>query len=233
MRQFVGCADQALLALDAALRALLVQPVARRAAPTGETSGTPKQADSSGPAGKAGGDELSPAERKHAGALMRVNHVGEVCAQALYAGQALSTKNPVLRAHFMAAAQEEADHLAWTQQRMQALGARASWLNPLWFAGALGLGLGASKLGDALSLGFVVETERQVQAHLDSHLASPECGGLPWADTASRAVVAQMRSEEQTHADEALAAGAQPLPAALQQAMKRMAKWMTKTAYHF
>ena len=166
-------------------------------------------------------------EAREAGALMRVNHVGEVCAQALYASQALATNNPVLRAHFEAAAREETDHLAWTRARLDELGARPSLLNPLWYAGAFGIGLLAGRLGgDRLSLGFVVETERQVEAHLASHMER-----LPAGDQASRAIVAQMRDEEGRHADEALAAGALPMPQPIRQLMRGAARVMTLTAH--
>jgi ubiquinone biosynthesis monooxygenase Coq7 len=158
---------------------------------------------------------------------MRVNHVGEICAQALYASQALATDDPALRAHFEAAAREETDHLAWTKTRMDELGARPSLLNPLWYAGAFGIGLLAGRLGgDRLSLGFVVETERQVEAHLASHLER-----LPAGDHASRAIVAQMRNDEARHADEAVAAGALPMPTPLRRLMRSAAKFMTVTAH--
>ena len=134
---------------------------------------------------------------------MRVNHVGEVCAQALYTGQALATKNEALRAHYTRACLEETDHLAWTAQRLEELGERPSLLNPLWYAGAFGLGLIAGRLGDAASLGFVVETERQVGAHLQSHLEQ-----LPQRDHASRAIVVHMRDDELRHAQDAQDAGA-------------------------
>lgn len=171
-------------------------------------------------------------ERSHAGALMRINHVGEVCAQALYAGQAFATKNEALRAQFIKAGEEEGDHLAWTAERLAALGARPSVLNPLWYAGSFGLGVLASRLGDRASLGFMVETERQVEAHLDSHLAAPEDGGLPASDHASRAVVAKMLQEEAAHAKEAESAGAAELPEPVKQAMAAMARVMTRTAYY-
>lgn len=214
--------DALIGAVDRGLRTLLVPPVAARAAPL-----VPQTFDEEGQA-----DALDAQERRHAGALMRINHVGEICAQALYAGQALGTKNEALRAHFTLAGAEEGDHLAWTAERMKALGAAPSLLNPLWYAGAFGLGVLASKLGDAVSLGFVVETERQVEAHLDSHLAAPEQGGLPAADQVSRAVVERMKQEEAEHAHHALEAGAMDLPEPVKQAMKGMAKVMTKTAYH-
>jgi ubiquinone biosynthesis monooxygenase Coq7 len=170
---------------------------------------------------------LTEAERSEAGALMRVNHVGEVCAQALYASQALATRNPQLKAHFRQASNEETDHLAWTEARLVDLGARPSLLNPLWYAGAFGLGYVAGKLGgDALSLGFVVETERQVEAHLQEHMQR-----LPMADLASRAVVDQMQKDEAQHAADAQKAGAVPLPKPVIEAMKLAAKAMTTVAH--
>ena len=172
--------------------------------------------------------QLSEPERKVAGALMRVNHVGEVCAQALYAAQALATGNAHLRSHFAHAITEENDHLAWTEARLQDLGARPSLFNPLWYAGAFGLGFIAGKLGgDALSLGFVVETERQVEAHLQSHLSR-----LPQADLASRAVVAQMKADEAQHAADAQKEGARPLPRPVTEAMRMAATVMTTVAHH-
>jgi ubiquinone biosynthesis monooxygenase Coq7 len=158
--------------------------------------------------------------------LMRVNHVGEVCAQALYAAQALSTRDPVLRQQFWDASREEGDHLAWTHERLQELGARPSLLNPLWYAGAFGLGLLAGRLGDRLSLGFVMETERQVESHLASHLEL-----LPVGDHASRAIVAQMKDDEARHAADASLAGAQNLPAPVKALMGAAAKLMTTVAH--
>ncbi|NDC61860.1 MAG: 2-polyprenyl-3-methyl-6-methoxy-1,4-benzoquinone monooxygenase, partial [Betaproteobacteria bacterium] len=170
---------------------------------------------------------MTQAERQLAGALMRVNHVGEVCAQALYAAQALATRNPALRTHFLDASAEETDHLAWTEERLAALGARPSLLNPLWYAGAFALGYAAGKLGgDAVSLGFVVETERQVEAHLQSHLRQ-----LPAADLASRAVVDQMKQDEARHALDAEQSGARPLPKPLPEAMRLAAQVMTTVAH--
>ena len=170
---------------------------------------------------------LTESERREAGALMRVNHVGEVCAQALYASQALATRNLQLKAHFKHASEEETDHLAWTEARLADLGARPSLLNPLWYAGSFGLGYVAGKLGgDALSLGFVVETERQVEAHLQDHMLR-----LPLADLASRAVVDQMKQDEAQHAADAQKAGAVPLPAPVTEAMKLAAKLMTTVAH--
>ena len=158
---------------------------------------------------------------------MRVNHVGEVCAQALYTAQAMVTKDAHLRARLLEAAQEEMDHLAWTHQRLQALGQRPSLLNPLWFAGAFLIGTVAAKVSDRASLGFVEETENQVSAHLQSHLVH-----LPAQDAASRAVVAQMKEDEERHAAAAVHAGAIPVPAPAKALMKMAAKVMTTTAHY-
>ncbi len=171
-------------------------------------------------------DSLTVAERRHAGALMRVNHVGEVCAQALYQAQALTARTDVLRQQMQAAAREETDHLAWTAQRLDELGARPSLLNPLWYAGAFGIGLLAGRAGDRVSLAFVVETERQVEDHLASHLEK-----LPAGDTRSRAIVAVMKDDERRHAEDAEAAGAVAMPAPLRWAMRAAARVMTGTAY--
>ncbi|MDI9331635.1 MAG: 2-polyprenyl-3-methyl-6-methoxy-1,4-benzoquinone monooxygenase [Alphaproteobacteria bacterium] len=177
-----------------------------------------------------GGVEGAPmtAEQKNeAAALMRVNHVGEVCAQALYTAQAQATRNPALRRHFQHACAEETDHLAWTEQRLTELGGRPSLLNPLWYAGALVMGYAAGKLGgDRVSLGFVVETERQVESHLQSHLER-----LPEQDVASRAIVAQMQADEARHAIDAEKAGATPLPRPVQELMRLLAKVMTTVAH--
>jgi len=202
--------DALLVAADGALRTLFAPPRARRPNPAAGVAGV----------------ALSPQERAHSAGLMRVNHVGEVCAQALYAAQALGTRDAGLRQHFREAGQEEEDHLAWTQERLDELGARPSLLNPLWYVGAFGLGLVAGKVGDAVSLGFLKETERQVEAHLASHLDR-----LPAADQASRAIVDQMRADEARHASQADAAGAAPLPWPVQALMKVSAKVMTTTAY--
>lgn len=171
-------------------------------------------------------ETLSQADRRHASGLMRVNHVGEVCAQALYQAQALTTRDPALKQHFERAAREETDHLAWTQQRLHELGASASLLNPLWYAGAFGIGLLAGRIGDAASLGFVVETERQVEQHLEGHLSA-----LPAGDQRSLAIVRQMKEDEARHAADARQAGAAELPAPVRWAMRAAAKVMTTTAY--
>lgn len=166
-------------------------------------------------------------KKRLAGALMRVNHVGEVCAQALYTAQAAVTRDAQLRSHLLEAAREETDHLAWTQQRLDALGARPSLLNPLWLAGAFALGLAAAKVSDRVSLGFVVETENQVAQHLQGHLAR-----LPADDLASRAVVSRMKDDEERHAASARDAGAMALPAPARLMMKMAAKVMTTTAHY-
>ncbi len=178
------------------------------------------------PAAEAFDAELSEAEKQHVAGLMRVNHVGEICAQALYQGQALTSRDPAVSAALRTAADEETEHLAWTEQRLAELGARKSLLNPLWYAGALALGVAAGKLGDKWSLGFLAETERQVEAHLDSHLQH-----LPDADARSRAIVEQMKRDEAGHAETAVALGAAELPAPVRIAMRFASRVMTTTAY--
>ena len=177
--------------------------------------------------GQVEGRALNDAERQLSASLMRVNHVGEVCAQALYTAQAQATRNPALKRHFAHASQEETDHLAWTERRLADLGAKPSLLNPLWYAGAWAMGYAAGKLGgDRVSLGFVVETERQVEAHLESHLSR-----LPEHDLASRSIVAQMQADEVRHAIDAEKAGAAALPPPIQGLMKAAAKVMTTVAH--
>lgn len=170
---------------------------------------------------------LDDQERKHSAGLMRVNHVGEVCAQALYEAQSTFARSDLTREQFRKAGEEEVDHLAWTAERLRELGSHTSLLNPFWYVGAYALGAIAAKLGDATSLGFVVETERQVEAHLNSHLEK-----LPAQDQRSRAIVTQMRDDEIEHADAAQALGAAELPAPVKGAMRVMAKVMTGTAYY-
>lgn len=179
------------------------------------------------PAEKLPEASLSEQERRHSAGLMRVNHVGEVCAQALYEAQAAFAKTDATKKQFREAGQEEIDHLAWTAERLRQLGSRASLLNPVWYLGAYALGAVAAKLGDARSLGFVVETERQVEAHLNSHLDS-----LPPQDQRSRAIVTQMRDDEIAHAEAAQAMGGVDLPAPVRGVMRAMAKVMTGTAYY-
>lgn len=169
---------------------------------------------------------MSADERALAAALMRVNHVGEVCAQALYDGQAASTTDPALARRFLEAAAEEADHLAWTRQRIEELGGRTSLLNPLWYAGAFAIGWVAGRAGDRTSLGFMAETERQVESHLAGHLER-----LPAQDLRSRAVVDRMKEDEAAHAQSATASGGLPLPGPVRLAMRLSAKVMTLTAH--
>ncbi|HXE22602.1 MAG TPA: 2-polyprenyl-3-methyl-6-methoxy-1,4-benzoquinone monooxygenase [Rhodoferax sp.] len=203
--------DRLLTAADTALRTLFAAPRASRSCPVLPLDET----------------QLDGAQKRQSGALMRVNHVGEVCAQALYASQALATRDASLRQHFEAAAREETDHLAWTRGRLAELGARPSLLNPLWYAGAFAMGLVAGRLGNRVSLGFVLETERQVEAHLQSHLER-----LPAGDHASRAIVVQMRDDEAHHASQAQRAGALEFPAPAKALMKAAARVMTTTAHY-
>ncbi len=203
--------DRLLTIADHALRALTSTPSATRPTPVSMRSEV----------------VLQPAERRLSGALMRVNHVGEVCAQALYSAQALATSDPALRRQFEHAAGEESDHLAWTAERLEQLGARPSRLNPLWYSGAFAVGLIAGRSGDATSLGFLVETERQVERHLDGHLER-----LPAADTPSRAIVRQMKDDEAGHAAAAERLGAVRLPLPVRWAMRAAARVMTTTAHY-
>lgn len=171
--------------------------------------------------------ELNAQEQRHSAGLMRVNHVGEVCAQALYDAQGRRASTQAMRAQFEQSGREEEDHLAWTAERLAELGSQPSLLNPLWYAGAYALGTVASRLGDAVSLGFVVETERQVEAHLNSHLDQ-----LPPQDAKSRAIVTQMRDDEIAHGAKAQDMGAAEMPLPVKAAMRAMAKVMTTTAYY-
>ena len=202
--------DRAILEFDRALRA--VCGVARAARPS--------------PASHVPEAELNADERAHAAALMRVNHVGEVCAQALYQGQALTARDPATRASLEQAAREEEDHLAWSADRVHELGGRLSLLNPLWYAGSLALGVAAGVLGDRWNLAFLAETERQVEEHLSSHLEE-----LSPLDARTRAVVETMRTEEANHHASAIALGAAEMPAAGRLAMRCMAKLMITAAY--
>lgn len=170
--------------------------------------------------------ELDEAERRLSGALMRVNHVGEICAQALYEGQAASTSDPELREYFLGAAREEADHLAWTRKRLDELGASPSLLNPLWYAGSLAMGLVAGRTGDKWSLGFMSETERQVESHLESHLHR-----LPSADSRSRRIVEAMQADEVAHARRARELGGAELPSPVREAMRLASRVMTTVAH--
>jgi 3-demethoxyubiquinol 3-hydroxylase len=209
--------DALLIAADSALRTVFAQHHANRENPSHALIASSAQL----------AVQLTDAEKREAAALMRVNHVGEVCAQALYTAQALATRDAGLRQHLTEACNEETDHLAWTEERLKELGGRTSLLNPLWYLGAFGIGYAAAKLGgDRVSLGFVVETERQVEAHLQSHMHQ-----LPEKDRASRAIVTTMKADEARHAQEALAAGAAELPAPIKGLMKLAAKVMTSVAH--
>jgi ubiquinone biosynthesis monooxygenase Coq7 len=205
--------DQVLSCADNALRTLSGAYVAARGCPVADDAG--------------GSAEMSPEQRRLSAALMRVNHVGEVCAQALYNAQSLTTNDAALQRQFELAARDESDHLAWTHRRLRELNDRTSLLNPLWYAGAFGIGLLAGRLGPGISLGFVAETERQVEQHLQGHLDR-----LPAADRASRAIVKHMMDDEVRHAAEARAAGGAELPAPVKLAMRLAAKVMTRTAHH-
>lgn len=178
------------------------------------------------PANTRPASELTERERDLAGRLMRINHAGEISAQALYQGQALTARRPTVRAKMEQAAIEENDHLAWTEERIRQLGTHTTWLAPLWYAGSFTIGAIAGAAGDRWSLGFVVETERQVVRHLDSHLAQ-----LPEHDARDRAILEQMKEDEARHATTALAAGAADLPAPVRELMRLTSKVMTGTAY--
>ena len=204
--------DQLILSFDRAVRTL---------------SGSARAARMS-PAEHAPAPVMSAAERTASIRLMRVNHAGEVAAQALYQGQALVTRSAALRDKLSHAADEELDHLAWTRQRVHQLGGRTSALDPLWYAGALVMGAAAGALGDKLSLGFLQATEEQVEAHLASHLDH-----LPVTDTPSRAIVEQMKQDEAGHAQTARRLGAHPLPMPVQSLMRMSSKVMTTLAGRF
>lgn len=209
-RRAYGWQDRLIGALDAGLRTVFVSTRAARPSPSEGLAAA----------------EMDETQRREAAALMRVNHVGEICAQALYQSQALFSRTASLRQHFEEAGQEELDHLAWTADRIQELGGHTSHLAPLWWMGAFAWGSVAGLAGDRWSLGFVVETERQVEAHLAGHLDR-----LPPQDAPSRAIVAQMKAEEAAHAQAALAAGANPLPAPIPDLMRAAAKVMTTLAH--
>lgn len=209
MQRHLTPIDRLLSACDQALRTLAGSVPASRPVPA--------------PADEA---QLSPEQKREAAALMRVNHVGEICAQALYSAQALTSADPKLQRQFDEAAREEYDHLAWTRQRIDELGGRVSLLNPAWYAGAFAIGLVAGRFGDGASLGFLVETERQVESHLAGHLEK-----LPIEDRRSRGIVEVMAADEARHAQNALDAGGLTLPLPARLAMKVAAKVMTATAH--
>jgi len=203
--------DSTIAALDRALRSVCAPARSSRPAPS---------------AGSDTGEALPDADRRMSAALMRVNHAGELAAQALYHGQALMARSEATRRMLLAAARSESDHLAWCEARLRELGARPSLLNPLWYAGSFAIGAAAALLGDSTSLGFVAETERQVEGHLDEHLAR-----LPPGDARSRAILRVMRAEEIEHGTTAAAAGGAALPAPARALMRRIARVMTGTAY--
>ena len=203
--------DRLLLGMDQAVRTLF---------------GRPQVTERPNPANGTADAELSEEERDRVARLMRINHTGEVCAQALYQGQALTAKLPVIRSQMERAAQEENDHLEWCDKRLHELDSRKSLLNPLWYAGSFTLGALAGIAGDKWSLGFVVETERQVESHLEEHLTR-----LPPQDHKSRAILEQMKEDEVNHANMALAAGGTELPGPVKLAMQLSSKVMTKTVY--
>ena len=202
--------DRLLAGVDNALAALTTHAVARRP----------------DPAASLPAPELGEAERRDIAGLMRINHSGEICAQALYLGQAALARDAATRTHLLHAADEENDHLAWCEARLHALHARPSLFNPLWYAGSYALGALAALAGDAVSLGFVSETERQVEAHLAAHMER-----LPDADTASRAVLAQMQADEARHGAEARAHGGRELPPPIPRLMHAAAALMKAVAY--
>ena len=203
--------DRFIIEFDTALRSVVGGAHARRPTP-----GSDKQSTTL----------LDAKEREHAAGLMRVNHVGEVCAQALYQSQKLVARNPEIRQMLDHSAQEEMDHLAWCETRLQELGSHTSYLNPIWYAGSFTIGLAAGLAGDKWSLGFVAETEKQVEDHLESHLEK-----LPVEDDRSRAIVDQMRIDEIEHGQAAISAGGATLPEPIQKLMQVMSKVMTTTAY--
>jgi ubiquinone biosynthesis monooxygenase Coq7 len=202
--------DTLILGFDRALRTLSGAAISRRPNPAESVPDAP----------------LTPEERRHAAGLMRVNHTGEVCAQALYQAQALTGRDPEVRERLALAARDEEEHLAWTQQRLSELGARTSLANPFWYAGSFAIGLLAGLAGDRTSLGFVVETERQVEEHLTGHVDR-----LPPADTRSRVIVAAMRDDEVRHGMAAHDAGGRDLPWPVRTLMRATARLMTVTAY--
>ncbi|HED17237.1 MAG TPA: 2-polyprenyl-3-methyl-6-methoxy-1,4-benzoquinone monooxygenase [Gammaproteobacteria bacterium] len=189
--------------------------------------GNPQVTERANPATDTPETELDETQSRHVAALMRINHTGEVCAQALYQGQALTAKLPKVRESMERAAQEENDHLDWCESRIRDLHSHTSYLNPIWYAGSFAMGAVAGAVGDKWSLGFVAETERQVVRHLDSHLAQ-----LPEQDEKSRVILEQMKSDEQHHATIALEAGGAELPKPIKKAMATMSKVMTGMTYY-
>jgi ubiquinone biosynthesis monooxygenase Coq7 len=204
--------DKFISEFDTGLRTLLAKPHSQRAHPDENVAEA----------------KLTDAEKRHASALMRINHTGEVCAQALYSGQAITARDAATSKTMQQAAREETEHLAWCESRIHELGGRTSILNPLFYAGSFAIGTVAGALGDKWSLGFLEETEHQVGEHLTSHLTQ-----LPEADEKSRKIVEQMRADEAKHANDAKLHGAARLPAPVKFCMKQMSKFMTASTYHF
>ena len=192
------------------------------------STGSAPEAGRENPAQQTPAAELSDEERRHVAGLMRVNHAGEICAQALYAGQALTARNPEVAVKMQTAADEEIDHLAWCADRLEELDDRPSILNPLWYTGSFAIGAFAGAIGDHWSLGFLKETERQVEAHLEDHL-----GQLPESDARSHAILDQMKTDEASHADMAEQAGAADLPEPVRKTMTLVSGIMKTLAYRF
>jgi ubiquinone biosynthesis monooxygenase Coq7 len=218
--------DTLISAADRALRAVFAPARASRPMPEPKPVPAPPEAQATPTPTAATPPSLSEAEKRDSAALMRVNHAGEIAAQALYHGQALVARSAATRALLLKAAHEETDHLAWCETRLKELDSRPSLLNPLWYAGSFAIGAAAALLGDRMSLGFVVETERQVEGHLDEHLAR-----LPQDDTRSRAILQTMRTDEIAHGVSAKAAGGAELPSPVRFLMRNTARLMTSTAY--
>jgi 3-demethoxyubiquinol 3-hydroxylase len=220
--------DELISEFDRGLRSLTAVSRMSRPMPEADLAQAQLPLEQDAPAGDTSESiELTAQEKAHSAALMRVNHVGEVCAQALYQAQKLATQSATLKNGFEQAAREEEDHLAWTAKRLRDLDSRPSLLNPLWYTGSLALGFIAGQFGDRASLGFMAETERQVEKHLDSHMKS-----LPANDHASRAIVEQMRIDEAAHAVAAMNAGGVELPFPVRALMRATSKLMTRTAYY-
>jgi ubiquinone biosynthesis monooxygenase Coq7 len=212
MKRHYSPIDQFIMGLDQAIETVF---------------GTPKVTERKNPAiGIEETEEMPERSRDHTARLMRINHTGEVCAQALYQGQAATARDPSVRESMERSAQEENDHLDWCETRIKELGGRTSLLNPLWYAGSFAIGAAAGIAGDKWSLGFVAETEHQVESHLDSHLAE-----VPDDDKKTRVILEQMKEDEISHADKALAKGGVELPLPIRKAMKLMSKVMTTSVY--
>ena len=203
--------DRLIIEFDKSLRTVLSQPHASRARPDQDLADA----------------DLDEVEKRYVAALMRINHCGEVCAQALYSGQALTSRNPTITNALREAAIEETDHLAWCEARINELGGRKSLLNPVWYVGSFAVGVAAGALGDQWNLGFLAETEKQVAAHLASHLDE-----IPSEDLKTRAILDQMQLDETAHAETALSHGAAELPTPVKSMMQLVSKVMTKVAYH-